>query len=242
MSHVRTLRCQVVALAAALVATACVSAPPLVEATADTGAFTHTPSLAPYTLGPGDSLNLLVYGHPQFADPAVPLRIDPLGALHLPLAGAVHVAQMTVGEARTAIETALSAYLLEPAVGLSVASYAARRAYVLGEVGVPGAIVLDRPLTALQALSLAGGVTEMGDRVNVALMRVVNGELEVRFFDAATPNADGLVVVQPEDLLFVRLSKGGAFREQVVPVLQAAAPIFSSFTNLVIIADALSDE
>ncbi len=239
MFYVRSTR-RALAVAALILCAGCVSAPPLVEGTAAPIDFTQEASLAPYTLGPGDTLSLTVYGHGEFHDAAVPVRIDPLGSVHLPLAGSVPLAGLTVGDARHAIESALGTYLVDPAVGLSVAQYAARRAYVLGEVGVPGAIVMDRPLTALQALSLAGGVTSSGDRANVALMRVVDGELQVAFFDAATPTAAGLVVVQPEDLLFVRLSKGGAFKEQVVPMLQAAAPIFSSITNLVIIADALS--
>lgn len=233
-------RARALAALAALVAAACVSAPPLVQGTAEPTSFTREASLAPYTLGAGDSLSLTVYGHPQIADPGVPLRIDPLGLVHLPLAGSVELAGLSVGAARERIERALATYLVEPAVGLSVAEYAARRAYVLGEVGRPGAIVLDRPLTALQALALAGGVAEGGDREQVALMRVVDGELQVLFFDAATPSGDGLAIVEPEDLLFVRLSDGGAFKEQVVPVLQAAAPIFGSITNLVVIADALS--
>lgn len=236
-----TRRALLAALLGAFGLVSCVSAPPLVEATTSETSFTTEASLAPYTLGPGDTLSLTVYGHPQFADPQVPLRIDPLGELHLPLIGGVELAGKTLGEARGTIEAALARFLVEPTVGISVREYAARRAYVLGEVGRPGAIVLDRPLTSLQALTLAGGVSEGGDRHNVALMRVVAGELQVHFFDAATPGVAGLMVVQPEDMLFVRQSKGGVFKEQVVPVLQAAAPIFSSITNMVVILNALSD-
>jgi protein involved in polysaccharide export with SLBB domain len=220
---------------------ACVHVPPLAEGTAPATAFTREGNPAAYTLGPGDTLNVFVYGHADLVDPRVPLRLDPEGRLHLPLSGAIELSGLSIGAARERIETALAAYLVEPAVGLSVAEYAARRAYVLGEVGRPGAIVLDRPLTALQALSLAGGVTEVGDRSNVAIVRVVGEDVQVAFFDAATPGIAGLFVIEPEDLLFVRLSKGGAFREQIVPVLQAAAPIFSSITNLVVIVNALSD-
>ena len=61
----------------------------------------------------------------------------------------------------------------------------------------------------------------------------------MHFFDAATPDAGGLLPVYPDDLIFVRLSRGGVFREQIVPVLNAAAPIFGSITNLVVVSDAL---
>jgi polysaccharide export outer membrane protein len=230
------------ALLGLLAASGCVNAPPLVEATASTGAFGVAPSPLLDTLGPGDSLSISVVGHPDLARPETPVRIDAQGNVNLALIGTVEVAGLTVAEARARLEDEFERYLKEPSVGLAVAVPAARQAYVLGEVAHPGAFVLERPLNALQLLALAGGVKDGGDRVNVALMREVGGELEVHFFDSATPDLGGAVAVHPGDLVFVRLSRGGAFKEQVVPVLQAAAPIFSSITSLIVVSDALDDK
>lgn len=228
--------------AAALAALAsCASPPPLVEGTAPPVGFTTTPSIAPYTLGPGDLVRVTVYGHPELAPPEFPLRIDPEGLLSLPYTGSIPLDGKTVREARGVIEAALRGFMNDPAVGLTVDEYAARRAFVLGHVRAPGAYVLDRPMTALQALTLAGGVGEGGDREQVAILRERDGELQVHFFNAATPAADGLVIVEPDDLVFVRQSRSGAFKEQIVPVLNAAAPIFGAFTNLIVVSDALND-
>lgn len=226
-------------LALIALAPSCVQAPPLVRSDLPPETLPAAPPPPPFTLGPGDVLTLNIAGHPDLARPEVPLRIDPDGNLVLPLIGSVRLAGLSVVESKQAIEAALERFVIEPEVGLSVQTYAARQAFVLGEVERPGGVPLDRPLNLLQVLALAGGVREGGDRDQVALLRVQAGQLAVHFFDAATPDAGGLLPVYPDDLIFVRLSRGGVFREQIVPVLNAAAPIFGSITNLVVVSDAL---
>lgn len=217
----------------------CVQAPPLVESKLPAETIPAGPPTPPFTLGPGDVLAVNIAGHPDLARPEVPLRIDPDGNLVLPLIGNVSLSGLSVAESKQALEAALSPFIVDPQVGLSVTTFAARQAFVLGEVLQPGGVPLDRPLNALQVLSLAGGVKDGGDRKQVALLRLQDGELAVHFFNAATPDAGGLVPIHPDDLIFVRLSKGGVFREQIVPVLQAAAPIFGALTNVIVVSDAL---
>jgi polysaccharide export outer membrane protein len=47
--------------------------------------------------------------------------------------------------------------------------------YVTGQVRNPGAYVLDPPMTVLQAISLAGGMTENGSSRGIRILRTVNG-------------------------------------------------------------------
>jgi protein involved in polysaccharide export with SLBB domain len=233
--------CRALLLALAPAVAGCVSAPPLVEGTIPAETFGLSSSPLIETLGPGDTLTVTVVGHPDVARPEIPLRIDAQGNVNLPLTGPVQVSGLTVSQGRERIETELARFLVDARVGLAVAEPASRRAFVLGQVNTPGAYVLDRPVNALQLLALAGGAINGAAPENVALMRERDGELEVHFFDAGTPDVNGLIAVHPGDLVFVRLSKGGAFKEQIVPVLQAAAPIFSSLTSLIIVSDALKD-
>jgi polysaccharide export outer membrane protein len=71
--------------------------------------------------------------------------------------------------------------------------------YVFGQVKNPGAYALtERDTTVLQALSLAGGVTENGAINRVKIMRIVGGdkkELKVKVTDLVKP---GDTVVVPE--------------------------------------------
>jgi len=52
----------------------------------------------------------------------------------------------------------------------------AESAYVFGQVKTPGAYAIQKDTTVLQALSLAGGVTENGAMNRIKVVRVVNGE------------------------------------------------------------------
>jgi polysaccharide export outer membrane protein len=71
--------------------------------------------------------------------------------------------------------------------------------YVFGQVKNPGAYALQsKDTTVLQALSLAGGVTDRGATSRIKIMRVVNGkmnEIKVKLTDIVRP---GDTVVVPE--------------------------------------------
>jgi polysaccharide biosynthesis/export protein len=72
----------------------------------------------------------------------------------------------------------------------------AESAYVFGQVKTPGAYAIQKDTTVLQALSLAGGVTENGAMNRVKIVRLVNGEkreLKVKLTDLVMPG-DTLIV------------------------------------------------
>jgi polysaccharide export outer membrane protein len=71
--------------------------------------------------------------------------------------------------------------------------------YVFGQVKTPGAYALvQRDTSLLQALSLAGGVTENGAMNRIKIIRIVNGEkkeLKVKLTDVVRA---GDTIVVPE--------------------------------------------
>lgn len=72
----------------------------------------------------------------------------------------------------------------------------AQSVYVFGQVKAPGAYPIQQDTTVLQALSLAGGVTENGAMNRVKIVRIVNGqkkELKVKLTD----------IVKPDDTIIV---------------------------------------
>ena len=74
----------------------------------------------------------------------------------------------------------------------------AQLVYVFGEVRNPGGYAVQKSTTVLQALSLAGGVTEHGAMNRIQVMRVVKGvktELRVKLTDLVRPE-DTIVVPQ----------------------------------------------
>ena len=70
--------------------------------------------------------------------------------------------------------------------------------YVFGEVRNPGGYAVQKTTTVLQALSLAGGVTEHGAMNRIQVMRIVKGtkvEVRVKLSDVVRPE-DTIVVPQ----------------------------------------------
>jgi polysaccharide biosynthesis/export protein len=125
----------------------------------------------PYRVGPGDTLLVAVYGHPELSispysgasaagqgGRLAGLVIDNDGTIQLPLIGSVKVAGTTTEQLRVYLEQALALYVKEPKVTVQVVFAGSIRYYLLGEFTSPGLKYSDRPLRLLEALSLGGSV------------------------------------------------------------------------------------
>jgi len=73
----------------------------------------------------------------------------------------------------------------------------AERFYVIGQVRNPGSYVLEPKMTVLQAISLAGGVSERGSNRRIHIIRIVDNKK--REIDAKPTD-----IVQPGDTIVVR--------------------------------------
>jgi polysaccharide export outer membrane protein len=73
----------------------------------------------------------------------------------------------------------------------------AEKFFVIGQVRNPGSFVLERGMTVLQAVSLAGGITDRGSNRRIQIVRIVDGKK--REIDAKPTD-----FVQPGDTVVVR--------------------------------------
>lgn len=192
-------------------------------------------------LAPGDRVSVQVLLHPESSTPDSGVVLDPEGRIDLPLIGPILLAGLTLDEARAKLRAELVRFVREPQLAFNVLEFDGRRYYVFGEMERPGSYPLDRNLTALQALSEAGAFRPGADRKRVALLRGTRDALQVYFFDGATPGPDGLVTLQPDDFLFVRLSGAGTFRDQILPIVQSIVPPVTGLASLVLVADKLNE-
>ncbi|WP_427913583.1 polysaccharide biosynthesis/export family protein [Ramlibacter sp. MMS24-I3-19] len=142
----------------------------------------------PYTIGPSDVINIVVYDHPELlpnAGAVISQQADPTGIssapgfivgadgqISYPFIGRVKVEGLTEIEASDLIQNRLARYIKQPQVAVRINSFRSRRAYVEGEVRVPGTqIFTDVPMTLPEAINRAGGITANGDRSFITLTR-----------------------------------------------------------------------
>ena len=110
-----------------------------------------------YIVGPGDTLNINVYEHP---DLTTTVQVDGGGAIRFPLIGEFEVTGMDVSELSQAIEKKLAdGYIVNPQVAIVVKEYRSRKATILGQVNAPALYELRGRITLLELISTAGGLT-----------------------------------------------------------------------------------
>ena len=170
---------------------------------ADKKPAAQSPSLGDeYRLGAGDKLRIEVYKDTQLSQS---VQIRPDGKITLPLVGDVEATGRTPIELRDTIARALKEYMTNPVVTVIVVEATAATAYVMGEVGHPGAIKLDGPLTVLQALALAGGLKDFADAKNIRILRKSgSGTQTIAFnYKDAVKGHGALVYLRPGDTVIV---------------------------------------
>src|SRR3954462_7910432 len=108
-----------------------------------------------YILGPEDVVQVEVLGRTDFTTKT---KIGVDGKIQLPLLGAVPAADRTVLQLRAQITEALqkAGFFNRPIVEVQVASYASRYVTVLGAVGSPGLIPVDRPYRLSEIIARVG--------------------------------------------------------------------------------------
>jgi protein involved in polysaccharide export with SLBB domain/capsular polysaccharide biosynthesis protein len=107
------------------------------------------------TLGPGDVLNLGLFGQPEVSLQEV--AVGPDGLISFLEAEDIMAAGLTVDELRARLDLELAQYHRAPHTLVTPVAFRSKKYYMLGKVMVKGAYVLDRPLTVLEAIARAKG-------------------------------------------------------------------------------------
>lgn len=133
-----------------------------------------------YVLGPGDGLNINIWGS---VSQRISVVVDRSGQIALPDAGTAMVAGQTLSDAQKVIQRVLSAQFKTAKIDVSLTRLRTIRIYVVGDVQRPGAYDVSSLSTPLNALYLAGGPTARGSLRAVRHYRGKQLVREVDFYD-----------------------------------------------------------
>ena len=155
-------------------------------------------------LASGFLLSLTVYDMPEISGE---LRVDGSGNVAVPLSGPVHVAGMTLPEAKAEIQKKLveAKILKSPQLNLDVLQYAAENVTVLGEVQAPGRVQLLAPHNLTDVLGMVGGETQLAGN-SIEIRRVVDGTPQtqkIQYSRGSSPDSIKGIMVYPGDIISV---------------------------------------
>jgi len=160
-------------------------------------------------LAAGDKLTIEVWGQDNLTKQ---VTLDPSGAIHYPLIGAVQAQGLTLEELRAALTQKLSAYYVKPQVSVMPFDLAGQCYYVLGDVTNPGKFSLNAKTAVIEAAATAGGPTKTAGEF-IVLLRKAKDRIQVvsiplRFENLGEQNAaSAAMLIQSNDILFLPPSK-----------------------------------
>ncbi len=156
---------------------------------------------ATYRIGVDDELDISVYGESDLAETQ---SVRPDGKIAFPLIGDIRASGLTPDELREQMVRKLAKFVRNPQVTVIVSAYKSKRVSVLGEVLYPGVVSMSAPITLLEGISKAGGLTERADLEGSMLVRQgqvvpVNFEELMNGGDLARNNQP----LQPADVILI---------------------------------------
>jgi polysaccharide biosynthesis/export protein len=117
------------------------------------------PSTKPFTLGPGDRLEIEVLGDPLSRTATA---VGPDGKIYFHLLPGIDVWGLTLAETKSVLEQRLTEFIKEPpTVGITLRGVESRRVWLLGRFTTPGVYTMPAPMTVLEAIAMAGGTMSM---------------------------------------------------------------------------------
>ncbi len=164
-----------------------------------------------YRLGPGDELNVELYG---FSQKTFLLKVQPDGFVNIDKFGLVAVNGLTIEEAKERIKNKLSkiyvglssanGYATNTYLNVSLGNIRSIRVYVIGDAINPGTFSVPSISSIMTALYLAGGPSEIGSYRNIQLIRKNKVVSNIDLYEFITTGIKGNDIrLQDEDRILV---------------------------------------
>lgn len=165
-----------------------------------------------YKIASHDRISITMYNHPEYGTTSASsqkedtkgILVTSSGYISLPLIKRVRVAGLTQTQAKDKIEKAYHKFNITDAeVYVEVLN---KRAYITGEVTTPGEIPLfNERLGLLQALAIAGGLTDSANRQAIVILQKRGEKIHTRTVDLTGKDSLKIanLMIHPNDTIYV---------------------------------------
>ncbi len=160
-----------------------------------------------YAIGPGDSLQIFVWDHP---DLSTPVQVRPDGKISTPLVEDLQAAGRTPTQLARDIEGVLKEYVRTPVVTVIMQGFVgegAQQIRVVGQAVAPRALQYKQGMTVLDVMIEVGGLSEFAAGNRAKIVRTTAGrevEIRVKLDDLINDGDIGEnVEMKPGDVLII---------------------------------------
>ncbi|MDT0676814.1 polysaccharide biosynthesis/export family protein [Autumnicola musiva] len=166
--------------------------------------------------------------------------VDDHGNIRVPTLGLLNVLGYTVEEVREKIENELlEQYFKEEANLFVTVKLAGIRYTTLGEIGSGSQVIYKEQVSIIEAIANAGGITDVGDRQHVKIVRQYPHGEKVHIIDVTSIEATSspYYYIQPNDVIIVNPlpQKALGFGTTGLESFRTIATVFTLITSVVLI-------
>ncbi len=201
------------------------------------------PGNAPFTLGPGDRVEIEVLGA---ANSRAITTVGPDGKIYYYLLPGLDVWGLTLSETHDLLQKELGKYITEPQLTVSLRAVASKHVWLLGRLNRPGVYPMAAPMSLLEAIAEAGGTVsssgtelslqELADLRHSFVMRQGQA-LPVDFYRLLRDgDTSQNIYLQPDDFVYVP----SASDQQVYVLGAVAVPRAMPYTDGMTLVSALA--
>jgi len=154
-----------------------------------------------YVIGPGDTLQVFLYGKESAEHQ---LQVGREGELNFPGIGPIQVAGMRFDELKNSLNQRIAEQMIGVRASITLGRLRSIRVFILGDVRRPGSYTVSALSTMTNALFVSGGVTKIGSLRNIQLKRKGEVVTTLDLYDLLLKGDTSKDVrIRPGDVLFV---------------------------------------
>lgn len=162
---------------------------------------TNVPVGPDYVVGPGDTVNIVLWGAVQ-AEYSLP--VDRNGQIAVPKVGVVHVSGLNFRQLREVLDREFARQYTNFQMNVTLANLRTITVYVVGQARFPGSYSISSLSTLVNALFASGGPSKYGSMRNIEVRRGKNTVVRFDMYDFLLRGDKSKDIrLLPEDVIFI---------------------------------------